>query len=78
MDSQDKRDMDDPEGEEEEPKKEDVVKELFSEEEEEEPKHKKKGKKKDEFDELFEQSQGNGEDIYATEDFDRYDPGVSD
>ena len=56
-------------------KKKDVIEELFGEEEED---AKKKRKRKDEFDELYDQSTGSGEDIYATEEFERYDDGVPD
>jgi hypothetical protein len=66
--------------EEEKPKKEKSIEdELFEDEDEHEKEEKKKCKKKDEFDELYEQAQGNSEeDIYATDEFERYDPGVSD
>ena len=59
-------------------KKKDIVDELFGDEDEEEEKKAKKCKPKDEFDELYEQGQGNPEeDIYATEDFERYNDGVA-
>jgi predicted metal-dependent phosphoesterase TrpH len=45
---------------------------------EEEAKKRKKGKPKDDFDELFDDAEEQGEDIYANEDFERYDPGVTD
>jgi len=59
-------------------KKKDLLDELFGDEDEEEEKKVKKCKPKDEFDELYEQSKGTDEDIYATDDFERYDDGVAD
>lgn len=54
--------------------------ELFGDEDEEEnDADKKKHKKKDELDEIYEQSLGHPEeDIYATEDFERFDEDLED
>lgn len=63
--------------EEKKPEKKDIVDEIFGDEDEEA--EKKKKKKKDELDEIYEKSLGNSEeDIYATEEFERYDDGVAD
>jgi hypothetical protein len=56
----------------------DEVEELFG-DDEMIPEKKEKKKKKDELDEIYEKNQGDPEeDIYATEDFERYDDGVAD
>ena len=73
----DECDLDDLEGKKPEKKKDEVA-EIFEDEDEEEEKHKKKCKPKDELDELFEQGNGSGEDVYATDDFERFDAGPSD
>ncbi len=64
--------------EKEEDEEKDLVDELFGDEDEEKKKKLKECKPKDEFDELYEQSKGTDEDIYATEDFERFDDGVTD
>ena len=57
--------------------KKDIVDELFGDDKDkDDPKLRKKCKIKDEFDELYEQSLGDGEDIYASGDFATYDDGV--
>lgn len=53
-----------------------IVEELFEEDEDEEEVEEEPGK--DELDELYEQSKCSEEDIYATEEFERYDDGVAD
>ncbi len=56
-------------------KKKDEIEELFGDEDDEEE---KECRPKDEFDELYEQGQGDPEDVYANEDFENYDDGVAD